>query len=58
LPSSAYWNFDASTDPTSTGFINSIWAMNDKLIAKQATTCPSKCACDQLTACGKPYLPK
>ena len=25
-------------------------------IKRGSLTCPSKCACNQLTACGKPYL--
>lgn len=52
----AFWNFNATTDPTSTDFTNAIWAQNDELISRGSMACPSKCSCDQLTACEKPYI--
>ena len=52
----AFWNFNATADPSSKGFEAAIWRLNDQLIARGAKSCPSRCSCDQLTACGKPYI--
>jgi len=52
----AYWNYDASVNVASAEFTKKIWDLNDQLIKRGSLTCPSKCACNQLTACGKPYL--
>jgi hexosaminidase len=52
----AMWNYNASMDPSSAPFVDAIWALNDKLIAAGSESCPTNCSCDQLTACGKPYL--
>eukprot|EP00037_Helgoeca_nana_P014814 m.138437 g.138437 ORF g.138437 m.138437 type:complete len:567 (+) comp22726_c0_seq1:53-1753(+) len=52
----AFWNWDASTDATSAEFAAKIWAVNDGLAARGALVCPSNCSCDQMTACGKPYM--
>ena len=51
----AFWNYDASVDPSSAEFANAIWKLNDELAARGSLTCPSHCSCDQLSACGKPY---
>jgi len=56
VAAAAYWNYDSTTDPTSAAFTNKIWALNDQLAKRGSLTCPSKCKCDQLSACGKPYL--
>ena len=53
----AFWNFDASTDPSSDAFVAAIWSLNDQLAQRGSLTCPTNCSCDQLSACGKPYLP-
>uniref|UniRef100_A0A7S4DXL4 Beta-hexosaminidase n=1 Tax=Lotharella globosa TaxID=91324 RepID=A0A7S4DXL4_9EUKA len=53
----AFWNFDASKDPAAPDFVKGIWALNDLLSKRGALTCPTDCSCDQLHACGKPYLP-
>ena len=52
----AFWNYNATADPSSTAFVDAIWKLNDQLAARGSFTCPSKCDCDQLTACGKPYI--
>lgn len=52
----AFWNFNASTDPSSESFVRAIWRLNDQLARRGSLTCPSHCSCDQLTACGKPYI--
>ena len=58
----SFWNFDNSTDVTSAAYQASIYKMNDMLAKRGSLVCPSKdgsgapCKCDQLTACGKPYL--
>ncbi len=54
---SAFWNYNASVDPRSDEFVDSIWHLNDQLRQRGSLTCPSKCSCDFLTACGDPYLP-
>ena len=34
-----------------------MWMLNDQIAARGLHTCPTNCTCDQLTACGEPYLP-
>lgn len=53
----AFWHYDASVNPSSSDFVSGIYRLNDQLAARGSYVCPSQCACDQLTACGKPYLP-
>ena len=52
----AFWAFNATEDPAGPAFVDRVWGLNDKLSARGALVCPSNCSCDQLTACGKPYL--
>eukprot|EP00937_MAST-01D_sp_MAST-1D-sp2_P003273 g3273.t1 len=52
----AFWNFNASVDPSAADFVQSIWKTNDALAARGALVCPTSCSCDQLSACGKPYV--
>ena len=52
----AFWNWNASTDPGSDEFVARIGALNDALAARGSLVCPNNCTCDQLTACGKPYI--
>jgi hypothetical protein len=52
----AFYSYNSTVDPSSQDFVESIWELNDKLIARNLLVCPTKCTCDQLTACGKPYL--
>jgi hypothetical protein len=54
----ALWNYNASSSASSPEFVDAIWTMNDKMIAAGSESCPTNCSCDQLTACGKPYLKK
>ena len=49
----SFWRYDASVNASSPEFADSIWKLNDRLRELGAKTCPSKCACDQLTQCGK-----
>lgn len=50
-------NYNTSANPASSDFVSAIWSLNDQLAQRGSFVCPSNCACDQLTACGKPYLP-
>merc|ERR1712039_353216 len=52
----AFWHYDGAKDPASDDFIANIWAINDKVAAQGGLVCPTNCSCDQLTACGKPYI--
>lgn len=52
----SFWNYNSSADPSSDSFVNAIWEANDKIAAAGGLVCPSKCSCDLLSACGKPYL--
>lgn len=52
----AFWNFNSSADPSSSDFVAGVWAQNDRLAARGAFVCPTNCSCDQLSACGTPYL--
>ena len=56
VAAAAFWNYDASVDPSSAAFVKGIWAQNDRLAKGGALVCPSICACDLLSACGKPYI--
>lgn len=52
----AFWNYNSSADPASPAFVLAIDNLNDQLQARGSYTCPSNCSCDQLTACGQPYI--
>jgi hypothetical protein len=54
----AFWNFDASVAPTDPAFVAGVWKLNSQLAARGRHVCPTNCSCDQLSACGVPYLPK
>jgi len=53
----AFWNFDASVSSQDPAFVDAVWALNDRVLADGGLACPTKCACDELTACGVPYVP-
>lgn len=53
----AFWNYDASVNSQDPDFVNGIWVINDAVIANGGLACPSECECDQLSACGNPYIP-
>ena len=53
----AFWNFDPSTNSQDPAFVDAIWALNDAVTAAGGQTCPTRCDCDELTACGAPYVP-
>ena len=52
----AFWSYNASVNANDTSFVESIWALNNKLMQRGSLTCPTNCSCDQLSACGKPYI--
>ena len=52
----AFWNYNASVDPQSAEFVQEIWSTNDALARRGSLVCPSNCSCDEMTACGKPYI--
>lgn len=52
----AFWHFDSALDPKSEDFVANIWAINDQVAAKGGLVCPTNCSCDQVTACGTPYI--
>ena len=54
---SSFWNYNASQDSQSPDFVAAVWDLNDRMVTAGALTCPTKCQCDQLTACGAPYVP-
>lgn len=53
----AFWNYNATSDPAADDFTTAIWRLNDQLTQRGSWVCPTNCSCDQLSACGKPYLP-
>lgn len=53
----AFWHYNASVSPYDNDFVQAIWDVNEQLRARGSLTCPSKCSCDQMSACGQPYLP-
>ena len=56
VAANAFWHYDASLNASSKDFVASVWKMNDEAAARGSLTCPTKCDCDELTACGKPYI--
>ena len=56
VAAASYWNWVNGTDPASPAFVEGIWKLNDALHARNLSTCPSNCSCDQRSACGKPYI--
>lgn len=53
----AFWGFDSTQDPTSPAFVAQIDALTNTIAARGGLVCPAGCLCDELTACGKPYIP-
>lgn len=53
----AFWNFNSSVDSQAPDFVSALWDLNDRIISAGGSSCPSQCHCDQLTACGMPYIP-
>lgn len=53
----AFYAYNASLDPTSAEFEATINALTASVAARGGFVCPVGCVCDQLTACGKPYVP-
>jgi len=56
VAAASFWNYNQTVDPTSDEFTSAIWRLNDQLIARGSWACPTKCSCDQLAACGEPYV--
>ena len=53
----AFWNYNSSVTSQDPDFVDAVWSINDRVIALGGQSCPSRCVCDQLTACGVPYVP-
>ena len=58
VAANAFWHYNATISASSADFVASVWKMNDEIAGRGLSTCPTKCSCDQLTACGKPYIVK
>ena len=56
VAAASYWNWVNGTDSSSPAFVELIWKLNDALQARNLSTCPTNCSCDQTSACGKPYI--
>ena len=54
----AFWGYDSSIDSQSAEFEYKIWKLNEMVIERGGSTCPTKCFCDQLTQCGNPISEK
>lgn len=52
----AFWNWNATADPQSQEFIDAVLGTNDALAKRGSLVCPSNCSCDEVSACGKPYI--
>merc|ERR1712137_259019 len=52
----AFWHYNSSLDPASDDFVAGIWAINEKITNQGGLVCPTNCSCDQLSACGMPYI--
>uniref|UniRef100_A0A7S0FD30 Beta-hexosaminidase n=1 Tax=Pyrodinium bahamense TaxID=73915 RepID=A0A7S0FD30_9DINO len=55
VAAASFWNYDPLADPTSPEFVGRVHQLNDRLAARGSVVCPTGCACDQLSACGRPY---
>ena len=55
----AFWNSKLvrSSNSSSPAFASSIYKLNDALAARNLSTCPSHCSCNQTHACDRPFLP-
>jgi hypothetical protein len=51
-----FWNYLTDLDPYDINFLNGWLAFNDVMISRGVAACPSGCYCDELTACGTPYI--
>jgi hexosaminidase len=58
VAANAFWHYNASISASSPDFVVGIYNVNDEITSRGLPTCPSKCDCDQLTACGNPYIKK
>ena len=56
VAAAAFWNYIPEVDPTSSEFVQYWQSFNDQMIDRGVMACPSNCTCDELTACGVPYL--
>ena len=52
----AFWNFNATADPSAPEFVASIYKLNDEVKGRGGHVCATNCSCDQLTQCGKSYI--
>ena len=53
----AFWCFNSSADSQDPAFVAGVNKLNDAVIASGGLSCPTGCECDQLSACGTPYVP-
>ncbi|XP_065180820.1 beta-hexosaminidase subunit A1-like [Sycon ciliatum] len=51
----SFWNYQSAMDPKSVQFTNAYAAANQHLLSRDIASCPSKCTCNELTQCDKPY---
>lgn len=54
----AFWNYQATLDPSSSAFQDAYTAHTARLIARGVGACPPGCACDFGHKCGTPYGPE
>ena len=52
----SFWHYNASLDPASPAVVAAIANLTQNLISRGQLVCPVGCYCDQLSACGTPYL--
>ena len=52
----SFWNYNETAKPDAASFVSAVNALTAKVSARGGYVCPVGCACDQLSACGKPYL--
>jgi hypothetical protein len=52
----AFWGYNASLSPSDPAFVQAIYNLSTDLIARGLPVCPPGCHCDQLSACGVPYI--
>eukprot|EP00040_Diaphanoeca_grandis_P022439 m.120539 g.120539 ORF g.120539 m.120539 type:complete len:571 (-) comp28809_c0_seq2:2399-4111(-) len=53
----SFWNYNSSITADSPEFVAAVWSTNTALSTRGSLVCPTNCSCNQMSACGVPYLP-
>ena len=48
VAAAAFYNFNATADPSSAEFVKAIYDTNDDVASRGSLVCPTNCSCDQV----------